>query len=829
GAGLARVGLKNHQGVGTNLLEEYPQFKDQVLKALAGESVHQESHGVSKNGPWWFDYFLTLDPARKKGAIGFAIDITERKLAEEAFQESETKYRALINALPDLLFQIRQDGTFLDFISARRMNSFPIPAKLVGKKICDVLPSEIAQKAMYYMEQTLQTGELNSFEYQLHKNSHTSDYEARLIANGKNEVLAIVRNISERKRVEKALHESEERYRSLIENAPVCILEIDRNGNLLSMNSIGLKIMGIKDVNEVVGCAFLDLVAQKDRKQVRRLLNNAYKAQPSQFEFLTICQNGPKILSSNFIPLKGADGAIEKIISITQDITERKKTEEQLRKLYHAVEQSPSMVMITDPLGVIEHVNPKFTEITGYSPEELLGTNVTELGDIFPEDYEKIWPVLNAGKEWRGEFYNKKKNGEFYWEFASISSIKNSEGVITHYIKVAEDLTIRKKLEEQLMQSQKMEAIGRLAGGLAHDFNNLLTAISGYSDFLLTELDRNDPKRQDIIEIQKAGERAALLTRQLLAFSRKQVLQLEMLDVNEIIKDLVNMLKRVIGENIELKINLKPNLESIRADSGQLQQAILNLCINSRDAMPKGGQLIIETHNLTKKQLREKSLPVETASNYVEISFIDTGVGMDQTTLKRLFEPFYTTKELGKGTGLGLAVVYGIVKQHHGHIEVESTMGKGTTFKIYMPAASNAKTSRKVKTKANKPNSKSKTILVVEDDETVRNVVIRILKSLRYKILMAQNGLEAIKEFQSECELIDLVIMDVVMPKCSGPEAYEKMRKIKPNIPVIFVTGYDVKAEIDELKLSPNKPVTVLQKPYTKESLTKKVQEFLDA
>ncbi len=826
GAGLQRIGLNNRKLIKSNTFNEFTQNKEQALKAASGESHHYESHGVSENGPFWYDNFLSFDPDNKR-AVGFAIDITEQKLAVQALRESEIKNQAFIKATPHLMFRIHDDGTYLEFKPTKNSNSLAPSKKFIGKKIYDVLPEDVAEKAMHYLTHTLQTGEIQIFDYQLRKNGRTCDYEARLIESSKNEVLAIVRNITERKEVKKALLNSEERFRSLTENAPVCIIEIDKQGNLIFMNSVGLKVMGVSNIKNAIGRAFLDLVAQEDRERVSDLLNKAFNAEPSECEYLALSNSGQKIFHSSFIPLKGAAGTVETIIGITQNITERKKTEGQLRKLYHAVEQSPSMVMITDPLGVIEYVNPRFSKITGYSSQDILGTNVNELGDIFAEDYEKIRQVLDAGKEWRGEFYNKKMNGEFYWEYASISSIKNSDGVITHYIKVAEDLTARKKLEEQLFQSQKMEAIGRLAGGVAHDFNNLLTAISGYTDFLLDGLSHNDPNRQDILEIQKAGERATLLTRQLLAFSRKQMLQQELLDINKIIKDFHNMLTRVIGENIELQTNLELNLASIWADAGQIQQALLNLCINSRDAMPKGGQLTIETFNLTEKQVKEKALSVNTGNNYVQLNIIDTGIGMEQNTLKQIFEPFYTTKEMGKGTGLGLSVVYGIVKQHNGHIEVESEIGKGTTFKVYIPSDPDAESGDKTKSNLPKLGDISKTILVVEDDETVRNVAVRILKNLNYKILMAENGLEAVKIFESDHERIDLVIMDVVMPKSSGPEAYEKMRTINSDMPVIFVTGYDARSEIGDLNLASDAPVTVLQKPYSKDSLEKKIREIL--
>ena len=356
--------------------------------------------------------------------------------------------------------------------------------------------------------------------------------------------------------------------------------------------------------------------------------------------------------------------------SLEQRESERKQAQEQLSKLFQAVEQSPATVIIADTDGNIEYVNPKFTQLTGYTFEEVIGKNprILNSGETPLEEYKLLWETITSGREWRGEFHNKKKNDEFYWESASISPIRNSKGDITHFLGVKEDITERKKaekematLEEQLRQSQKMEAIGRLAGGVAHDFNNSLTVIKGYSQLSLIGLKKDDPLRPDIEEIQKAAERAANLTRQLLAFSRRQILDMKVLDLNNILRDLDKMLRRIIGEDIELVTLFTEDLGTVKTDPGQMEQVIVNLAVNARDAMPNGGKLTIETANvILDQEYASKHIAVK-PGHYIMLSVSDTGCGMTPEVRDRVFEPFFTTKEKGKGTGLGLSTVYGIV------------------------------------------------------------------------------------------------------------------------------------------------------------------------
>ena len=351
-----------------------------------------------------------------------------------------------------------------------------------------------------------------------------------------------------------------------------------------------------------------------------------------------------------------------------QDITEQKIAEEELRKLSQAVEQSQVSVVITDTEGRIEYVNPRFTEVTGYTSEEALGKNprILKSGEQTPEIYKALWDTITAGKDWRGELRNKKKSGELYWENVSISPIRDAEGVITHFLAVKVDVTEQKKLKEQLTQSQKMAAIGLLAGGVAHDFNNLLCVIIGYSDLILMKMDKQNQARKEIEEIRDAGQRAASLTQQLLVFSRRQILTPKELDLNAVAAGLEKMLRRLIGEDIELVTVFEQQLWNTKADRGQIEQVLMNLVVNARDSMTEGGRVTVRTENKVVDDEYCRLVADARPGKYVCLSVQNTGSGMSKETISHIFEPFYTTKKEGRGTGLGLSVIYGIVKQHEG-------------------------------------------------------------------------------------------------------------------------------------------------------------------
>ena len=418
------------------------------------------------------------------------------------------------------------------------------------------------------------------------------------------------------------------------------------------------------------------------------------------------------------------------------------------------------------------------------------------------------------------------KNGAVIWIEQRSVLVHDPAGRLVAIEGIARDITERKHLEEQLRQSQKMEAVGRLAGGVAHDFNNLLTAILGYSDLLLRQLSPIDSLRMDVEEIKKAGERATSLTKQLLAFSRKQVLQPRVLELNTAVAEMDNMLQRLIGEDIELITSLDPALGRVKADPGQIEQILLNLAVNARDAMPEGGKLTIETANVDLDQTYARSHVAVRPGPYVMLAITDTGFGMSPDVQARIFEPFFTTKEQGKGTGLGLSTVYGIVKQSGGNIWVYSEPGRGTSFKVYLPRVEEELTRVDTRVPIPEKTQGSETILLVEDEEAIRSLMRSILQEQGYTVLEAGHGPQALQISQTHSGPIHLMLTDVIMPQTSVREFAQKMWKLRPHLKILFASGYSDDAIVHHGVLEEG--TNFIQKPFTIAGLTRKVREVLD-
>jgi len=497
----------------------------------------------------------------------------------------------------------------------------------------------------------------------------------------------------------------------------------------------------------------------------------------------------------------------------------------ELRKFSEVVEQSPLSILITDTLGNIEFVNPRFTETTGYGVEEALGKNprILKSEETSAATYKELWEAISSGRTWEGDMANRKKSGEIFWEHARISPIKNSEGVITGYVGIKEDITEQRLMEVQLLQSQKMEAMGTLAGGIAHDFNNILTVISGYGTILKMKLAEDTAAVAMIDEILMAEARAEEMTRSLLMFSRKEEIRLVPVNLAEIIRGLQKSLSRLIREDIEFKIELPEGNLPVMADKGQLEQLIINLAVNARDAMPSGGVLSISAadKSLIENDMLADDLPVQ--GRYAVITVSDTGMGMDRETQERIFDPFFTTKEIGKGTGLGLSMVYSTVKRHGGSIYFLSEPGAGTTFKIYLPLLEQHHESR-APLDAVPFLFGSETLLLVEDDVAIRKIMATILMEQGYTLLTAENGEEGEELFRGNSDKVSLVISDVIMPKKNGWEMFQEICRIRPDTPVIFMSGYTAdimdKGEISKYHL--------LLKPINPETLLSKIREILD-
>ncbi len=506
---------------------------------------------------------------------------------------------------------------------------------------------------------------------------------------------------------------------------------------------------------------------------------------------------------------------------------QHRSSEEMLQKLRRSVEQSPDLVMITNSAGVLEYVNPAFEKLTGYASGEVLGQTlgILKSDQQAGELYEEMWDTVLSGKVFHGTVMNRKKNGETFIIEKAITPLRNPGGQITHFISTGRDITDQRKLESQLHQSQKMDAIGLLAGGVAHDFNNQLLVISAYAELVLDSLGAEDPSRKKIDEIITATRRAADLTRQLLAFGRKQMQSLRVLDLNTVVEEITRMLPRLIGEDIQLMFVPGKDLVKVKADPGQIEQVVMNLATNARDAMPRGGKLTIETANVCLDQSYVQRHVIVPAGEYVLLAVSDSGDGIPAEHLSHIFEPFYTTKEAGKGTGLGLATAYGIVKQSEGFIWVYSEPGHGTTFKIYLPRVHRKSEAERLPQVMESSPHGYETVLLVEDEAAVRASTGEFLVRCGYTLVTAENGEDALRVSRDYSGPIHLMITDVVMPKMGGPQLAAQLAAERPAMKSLFVSGY---AENTVLRHG-NIDVTAqfLSKPFSLSTLANKIREVL--
>ncbi|MCF6150133.1 MAG: PAS domain S-box protein [Candidatus Kuenenia sp.] len=640
--------------------------------------------------------------------------------------------------------------------------------------------------------------------------------------------------VIQRKQAEEALQRSEALLHSILDNTTAVVYVKDLRGRYTFINKRFEDLFHIKK-DEIKGKTDYDLwdaqMADAFRKNDKKVIK---EKSPLEFDEIALHDDGKHAYISVKFPLFDSIGTVYAVCGISTDITERKQMEDQLRKLSCAIEQSPSVVIITDTNCSIQYVNPKFTQLTGYTPEEVFGKTpgILKSGMTPKEEYKRLWETLTAGNEWRGEFINRKKNGELYWEEACISPIRNHENIITNFVGVAEDITSvkqkeeeRDKLREQLYHTQKLESIGQLAGGIAHDFNNILTAIIGYGNVIQLEMKEDDPLKDYVQKILFSAERASDLTRGILTFSRKQINNPTPVNLNEFINATESFLLRIIGEDVELRTLLSDKKCVVMADRGQLEQILMNLTANARDAMPDGGILTISTDVIQLDNDFVKAHGYGKPGTYAIIVFSDTGIGMDEKTRERIFEPFFTTKEVGKGTGIGLATVYGIVKQHNGFINVYSEQGKGATFRICLPVTESETEEIKSDTPV-LPVHGNETILLAEDEEEIRHLVKMVLESAGYTVITAINGNDAIKKFKENCDTIQLLIFDVIMPVMSGKEAYDIIRKKAPGIKALFTSGYS--KDMVEKKIILKEGLYFIPKPVSPSELLSKVREVLD-
>lgn len=624
-----------------------------------------------------------------------------------------------------------------------------------------------------------------------------------------------------------ALQNSEKRYRRLFESAKDGILILDADtGRVVDVNPYLLQLLGYS-FDELYGQhiwelgIFKDIAASKDA--FRALQDNEF----IRYDDLPLETRDGKPIDVEFVSNVYLVDHSKVIQCNIRDLTSQNRTRAERKRLIAAVEQAGEAIVITDARGSILFVNPAFVRMTGYSAAEAIGRNprILKSGEQDEPFYRNLWTTISSGNTWSGRMVNRRKDGTLYTDETTIAPVRDALNQIVNYVAVNRDLTEHLRLSAQFFQAQKMEAVGLLAGGVAHDYNNMLTVIIGYAELALRKVDPSQPLHGDLEEIVKAAKHSTDITRQLLAFARKQTIIPVVLELNQSVESMLKMLQRLIGEDIDLAWLPGNGLFQVKMDPAQINQILANLCVNSRDAIAGVGKITIETENAALDNSYCAHHVGFVAGEYVQLAVSDDGCGMDKETVSQIFEPFFTSKGAGQGTGLGLSTVYGIVKQNNGFINVYSEPGKGTTFRIYLPRYADQPVVPRPEEAAEIPHGHGETVLVVEDEPAIQAVSKILLEELGYRVLVAGTPGEAIGLAEEYASRIDLIITDVVMPEMNGRVLAERVLSIYPDMRILFMSGYtaDVIAHRGVL----DEGVNFMQKPFSLKDLAVRVRESL--
>jgi PAS domain S-box-containing protein len=654
-------------------------------------------------------------------------------------------------------------------------------------------------------------------------------------------VISCVRDISERRfgrivgvpadndelrKAEGALRESEEKYRALMDNAGDMILLTDFRGNIIEANRMAEKVLSYSK-DELLTMKIMDICPTDEVEQVRQAFREVVREGSGKHTIGSILRKDQALIPVDVTASIIGYGGKKVAQGIFRDISEQKKTMEALRLQAQILDQIHDAVISTDLKGIVVNWNRGAERLYGYTKAEAMGKHLSFLypDELYEHLQKEVIPRVRRVGSYEGEIQMWKKSGEPFYTHLSLSLLRSEKGPSYGIIGYHMDISRNKELEEQLRQSQKMEAIGKLAGGIAHDFNNILSVIMGSTSLMRLRIPEDDPLSNYANQILTASERAASLTKSLLAFSRRQIINLRPVDLNEIVRNGKKLLSRVVSEDVELRTVHSENQLPVLADEVQIEQVLINLAANARDAMPHGGSIVIATEPFVMDAGFVRSHGFGKTGRYALLRVEDTGLGMDENVRERVFDPFFTTKELGRGTGLGLSIVYGIVKQHNGFIAVQSEVNKGSTFTVYLPVVESPIREKKER-KPQTPLKGKETVLIAEDDIAVRTLMKDILESYGYTVMEATDGEDAIRVFKEYKDEIQLILMDVVMPKMNGKAAYDEAERIKPGIKALFTSGYA--ADIIHQKGIIEKTYNFITKPVLPDDLLRKVREVLD-
>ena len=815
-----------------------------LLRLRQGEPIrHFETTRLTKLGRE-IDVSLTLSPipdsaGRVIGASTIARDITTQKQAEESLRESEERFRTTIennlNAIYILQSERDKEGQIVEFrfveVNPKAESEMSMSrAELIGQGICELFSINEAGGFFAQYVQVVETGQPLEQDYYIppgYPGTGWYHHQVVLLGDG---VMIHNLNITKRKQAELALRQSEEHFRAVWDISADALALSDTEGIVLAVNPAYLKLYGFTAA-EVIGRPFNIIFPEDQREEALAQYKAIFGSStlPPTFEGFVQRADGTERIVQSTIGFITQDGERTAMLSSIRDVTEQRQAEEALRESearYRLLAENSHDGVALFERGRVTYLSPAYQKIHGRSAEDVVGRDLQELlAVIHPDDraYVSAATRQQIADQMPVQIYVYRvshKDGHYVW-VEDVTKIKyDAQGNSAETIVNTRNITDRKAVEEQLRQSQKMEAVGQLAGGVAHHYNNMLTAIIGFVTLSLAELPSDHAIAKDLERIQNTAQRAATLTRQLLTFTRKQSVRPEIINLNDLIRNAERLLHNLLSEAVEVKMILAADLASVKIDGGQFEQLLFNLAANARDAMPRGGELLIQTANLTLKEPTE--IP---AGDYVQVTVRDSGHGMTEAVKARIFDPFFTTKDIGQGTGLGLSICYGIITQHHGYIIVESESGQGATFRVYLPRHE----AKPAPTPTNRPESPQgqETVLLVEDNDDVRNLARRLLQRQGYTILEAENGEAALRLLDEQPPAhLDLLLTDVVMPRMGGVALARELRARYAQLKVLMISGYkdDVLSQQDILDME----VVFLAKPFSPTKLVQSVRDVLD-
>jgi PAS domain S-box-containing protein len=821
--------------------EKQEEFAELRRRALAGEPVLNVAIRRVRQGGTPVDLSLSTAVVHRPGGkdreiLAIASDIT----SDVAVRHQLEFQAAIIGNIGDpvIAYDLRNRVTYWNDAAAGLYGW--TAAEMLGTYANERLQMEPVEGSLHDIKARLDRDGYYQGEFRIRcRDGRQVQVESRCtqlleVAGQIRGYVSISRDLTERRAMEARLRESEARFRRLLENAPDIIYRYrvrpDRGFEYLSPAVEAISGYTLEEFYADPDIA-LRLVPAEAHGVIHTL-----GQRPEELAGQTVLlpwrrKDGGRVwVEHRNVLVRDDAGEVVAFEGVARDVTGRKEIEERYARLSEVVEQSAELVLVTDTSGTIVYVNPAFERMTGYSAEEAIGRNPRMLksGLQAAEFYRDLWSALLRGESWAGRLRNRRKDGSLYTADAVISPVRDRTGAIVNYVGLQRDMTRESELDEQLRQAQKMEAVGQLTGGIAHDFNNLLTVILANLSLLQEELKEAPGAVPHYLrDVQNAALRGSEMVRKLLAFGRQERLQPRPLDLRHLLLEFIRTVGRMLPEAIEFDVTAADDLPPAQADPGAVEQILLNLATNARDAMPQGGEVHIRLGLATFASQGERSVSGwHEPGTFVHLAFRDTGGGMEQATLERIFDPFFTTKSAGKGSGLGMPMVYGLMKQHHGFVTVESAPGQGTTVHLYFPVAREALASSEPAGRAGSLPRGTETILLVEDEEPIRRVAERILGQLGYTVRVAEDGVAALALFRQAPGAVDLILTDVVMPRLNGPDLVAALRKEGHPVPVVFATGYassQILADHGSLKHA-----RFIEKPWTVETLAWRVREALD-